>query len=94
MAKWGKEKRLSFGVYMDNAPEFLYASFGAGLSNSIMFAINSGFRGETLAKVMEQAGIAFLIINASTLKEVEGVIKNVPAVGQENVYFVGDESSF
>ncbi len=92
--KLGKDKRLAFGVYMENKPEFLYASFGAGLSNSIMFAINSGFRGETLAKVMEQAGIAFLIINASTLKEVEGVIKNGSVIGLENVYFVGDAGAF
>jgi len=40
----GKDKRLSIGIYMDNTPEFLFASFGAGLSNSILFAINSGFR--------------------------------------------------
>jgi len=65
-----KDKRLSFGVYMDNNPEFLFASFGAGLSNSILFAINSGFRGDTLARVMDQAGIAFLIINDITLTEV------------------------
>ena len=92
--KLDKDKRLAFGVYMDNTPEFLYASFGAGLSNSIMFAINSGFRGDTLAKVMEQAGIKFLIINANTLKEVECVIKNVPMIGPENVYFVGDKDAF
>ncbi len=89
-----KNKRLSFGVYMDNKPEFLFASFGAGLSNSILFAINSGFRGDTLAKVMDQAGISFLIINDSTLKEVEGVIKNVQVIGPENVYFIGDKKSF
>jgi len=92
--KLDKDNRLAFGVYMDNSPEFLYASFGAGLSNSIMFAINSGFRGDTLAKVMEQAGIKFLIINASTLKEVECVIKNVPMIGPENVYYVGDKDTF
>ncbi|MGA2554410.1 MAG: AMP-binding protein, partial [Smithella sp.] len=91
--KLDKNKRLSFGVYMDNTPEFLFAAYGAGLSNSILFAINSGFRGDTLAKLMEQAGVAFLIINLSTLKEVEGVIKNVPAVGPENVY-LGDEDAF
>ncbi len=92
--KLDKDKRLAFGVYMDNTPEFLYASFGAGLSNSIMFAINSGFRGDTLAKVMEQAGIKFLIINANTLKEVECVIKNVPMIGPENVYYAGDKDAF
>jgi len=87
-------QRLSFGIYMDNTPEFLFAAFGAGLSNSILFAINSGFRGETLAKVMDQAGIAFLIINDSTLKEVEGVIKNVQVIGSKNVYFIGDKKTF
>ncbi|MCX5850111.1 MAG: AMP-binding protein [Deltaproteobacteria bacterium] len=92
--KLDKNKRLSFGVYMDNTPEFLFAAFGAGLSNSILFAINSGFRGETLAKVMDQAGISFLIINDSTLKEVEGAIKNIQVIGPENVYFIGDKKTF
>jgi fatty-acyl-CoA synthase len=89
-----KNKRLSFGVYMDNTPEFLFAAFGAGLSNSIFFAINTGFRGETLAKIMDQAGISFLIINDSTLKEVGDVIKNVQVIGPENVYAIGDKNSF
>ena len=92
--KLDKDKRLSFGVYMDNTPEFLFAAFGAGLSNSILFAINTGFRGEILSKVMDQAGVMFLIINESTLKEVEGVIKNVQLVGTENVYVVGDKKYF
>ena len=88
-----KNKRLSFGVYMDNNPEFLFASFGAGLSNSILFAINSGFRGETLAKVMDQAEISLLIINESTLKEVQDTIGVVRVLGPENVYYVGDTKS-
>ncbi|HPC09269.1 MAG TPA: class I adenylate-forming enzyme family protein [Smithella sp.] len=92
--KLGRDQRLAFGVYMDNNPEFVFASLGAGLSNSIMFAINSGFRGETLDKVMEQAGIAFLVINDSTLKEVEGVVKSGSVIGPEKVYFVGDEKPF
>jgi fatty-acyl-CoA synthase len=90
----GEAQRLAFGIYMDNTPEYLFASFGAGLSNSILFAINSGFRGETLAKVMDQAGIAFLIINANTLNEVDSVIKDVKVIGPEDVYFVGDKKPF
>lgn len=92
--KLDRNQRLSFGVYMDNNPEFLFASFGAGLSNTILFAINSGFRGETLAKVMDQAQISFLVINESTLKEVESIINSVQVIGPENVYFVGDEKAF
>ncbi len=88
-----KNRRLSFGVYMDNNPEYLFASFGAGLSNSVLFAINSGFRGETLARVMDQAEIAFLIINDSTLNEVQSVISGVRVIGWQDVYFVGDEKA-
>jgi fatty-acyl-CoA synthase len=54
----GGSERLSLGIYMDNTPEFVFAALAAGLSNSILFAINTGsFRGETLAKVIDQAGI-------------------------------------
>jgi fatty-acyl-CoA synthase len=92
--KLDKNKRLSFGVYMDNNPEFLFASFGAGLSNSVLFAINSGFRGGTLAKVMDQAQISFLVINESTLKEVQSIINDVQVIGSEDVYYVGDKKTF
>ena len=92
--KLDQNKRLSFGVYMDNTPEFLFAAFGAGLSNSILFAINTGFRGETLAKVMGQAGISVMIINDSTLKEVYDVIKNEKVIAPENIYGIGDKDAF
>lgn len=92
--KLGKDERLAFGVYMDNNSEFMFASLAAGLSNSIMFAINSGFRGETLDKVMEQAGVKFLIINASTMKEVADVVKDSKVIRPENVYFAEDEKPF
>ena len=65
--KLGKDERLALGIYMDNTPEFIFAALGAGLSNSILFAINTGFRGETLAKVINQAKIARLITNASAV---------------------------
>lgn len=86
--KLANDQRMAFGVYMENTPEFLFASFGAALSNSILFAINTGFRGDILGKVMEQAGLSFLIVNDSTLKEVEGVVKNENIIGPENVYVV------
>ena len=92
--KLDKNKRLSFGLYMDNTPEFLFAAFGAGLSNSVLFAINSGFRGETLARIMDQAEITLLMINDSTLKEVADVIKSVQVIGPEDVYFIGDKKAF
>lgn len=92
--KLGKDERLCFGVYMDNNPEFMFASLAAGLSNSIMFAINSGFRGETLDKVMEQAGIKFLLMNDSTLKEISDVVQNSSSLRPKDVYFVGEPTPF
>ena len=40
--KLGKKDRLALGVYMENTPEYVFASFAAGLSNSVLFAINTG----------------------------------------------------
>ena len=51
----GEKEKLSIGIYQENTPEFLFAAFGAGLSNSVLFAINTGFRGKTLANVINQA---------------------------------------
>ncbi|MEN6422587.1 MAG: AMP-binding protein, partial [Smithella sp.] len=79
---------------MDNTPEFIFTAFGAGLSNSVLFAINTGFRGEILAKIMDQAEISALVINSSALKEVEEALKNVRTISPEDVYFVGDKKSF
>lgn len=85
------DERLSFGVYMENTPEYVFASFAAGLSNSVLFAVNTGFRGETLAKVIDQAKIAFLIINESTIAEVEKVAGQVSAIGRKDVLYAGKE---
>ncbi len=89
--KLGGTERLSLGIYMENTPEFLFASFAVGLSNSILFAINSGFRGETLAKVINQAKISKLIINSSTAAEVERALPQINVINREDILFVGDE---
>lgn len=87
--------RLAVGIYMDNTPEFIYAALGAGLSNSVLFAINTGFRGETLAKVINQAQIKHLIMNASTAPEVERVLSDVTVLGPGDILYAGapDESA-
>jgi fatty-acyl-CoA synthase len=88
--KLGTSDRLALGIYMENAPEFIFASLAAGLSNSVLFAINTGFRGETLAKVMEQAKIAFLITDEASATEVEKALPGVSVFGRNDVLFVGD----
>ncbi len=34
-------ERFALGAYMENTPEYLYAVLGAGLSNSVLFAVNT-----------------------------------------------------
>jgi fatty-acyl-CoA synthase len=89
--KLGRNERLALGIYMDNTPEFIFAALGAGLSNSILFAINTGFRGETLANAINQAKIARLITNASSAVEVENVIPEVTVLGREDILYAGKE---
>jgi len=88
----GIKDRLAVGIYMDNTPEFIYAALGAGLSNSVLFAINTGFRGETLAKVINQAGIKRLIMNASTALEVERVMAEVTVLDACDILYAGERS--
>lgn len=85
-----EEGRLCLGIYVDNIPEFMFASIGAGLSNSILFAINTGFRGETLVDVIKQSGISMLIINSSTIAETERIEKEIN-IYEEDILYAGPE---
>ncbi len=80
--------RLRVGIYVDNIPEFMFASLGAGLSNSILFAINTGFRGETLSAVINQSDISMLIINSSTIGEAERVKKEIN-IAEADILYAG-----
>ncbi|HPG51121.1 MAG TPA: AMP-binding protein [Spirochaetota bacterium] len=89
--KLGKKDRLALGIYMENTPEYMFASFAAGLSNSVLFAINTGFRGETLAKVIDQARISFLVVNENSADEIKKVVKEITVLGKNEIYCVGPE---
>jgi len=89
--KIGRDERFALGIYMENAPEFIFASLAAGLSNSILFAINTGFRGETLAGVINQAKISSLITNAGSTAEVESAFPDITVFGRGDILFVGSE---
>ncbi len=76
------------GIYVDNTPEFIFAAFAAGLSNSILFAVNTGFRGETLVNVIGQSGVSMLIINSSTIAEAEK-IRSQSDLREEDILYAG-----
>jgi len=89
--KLGKKDRLALGIYMENTPEYVFASLAAGLSNSILFAINTGFRGETLAKVIDQAKIAFLVVNGNSADEIKKVVREITVIGEKEIFCAGTE---
>ena len=89
--KLGDSERLALGIYMENTPEFIFASLAAGLSNSILFAINTGFRGDTLAKVINQAKITRLITNLGSAAEVESALPGITVLGRRDILFAGSE---
>ena len=90
--KLGENERLSLGIYTDNIPEFLFASFGAGLSNSVLFAVNTGFRGETLAKVIAQAQVSLFIVNESTVGEIGRIDLAAAGLNRGDILFAGDKA--
>ncbi|HNW28057.1 MAG TPA: AMP-binding protein [Spirochaetota bacterium] len=89
--KLGKHDRLALGVYMENTPEYVFASLAAGLGNSVLFAINTGFRGETLAKVIDQAKVAFLVVNGNSADEIKKVAGEITVIGEKDILCVGSD---
>ncbi len=89
--KLGKNDRLALGVYMENTAEYVFASLAAGLSNSVLFAINTGFRGETLAKVIDQAKISFLIVNGNSAEEIRKVLPEISVIGRNDILCAGTD---
>ena len=87
----GVGDRLRIGLYMDNRPEYQFAVFGAGLSNSILFAFNPGFRGSTLAGVMEQADVALVLADARALDEVERAVDPIENLDLDAIRLLGGE---
>jgi fatty-acyl-CoA synthase len=89
--KLGKKERLALGIYQENRPEFIFAIFGAAISNSVVFAINTGFRGETLARIITQARISVLLVDSSTVHEVDRIVPDITVLNREKIYFAEDK---
>jgi fatty-acyl-CoA synthase len=87
-----KNEKLCIGIYQENTPEFIFACFGAGLSRSVLFAINTGFRGDTLTNVIEQAKIKLLLTGEEYLPEVKRVINNLVTLSLDDIVLIGTPS--
>jgi fatty-acyl-CoA synthase len=60
----GPDEPLSVGLYMENRPVFLFALFGAALEGDRIVGLNTGFRGEVLAAVLDRSNVRLAITTA------------------------------
>ena len=86
----GAKERLTVGIYQENRPEYVFAIFGAAISNSVLFALNTGFRGDTLAAVINQARISTLLSDGSAVQEIEKIIPAVQSFSAGDIFFAED----
>lgn len=81
---------LPVGLYLDNTPEFLFAAFGAALEGDLVFGLNTGFRGETLAAVLQRGDIRLLIADEDKLAFIEPIIDHPDTPNREQVLIHGE----
>ncbi len=80
--------QLAIGIYQENTPEFVFALFGAAMSGEILFGINTGFRGDTLANCIDQAHVTLLLADPPRYEKLEAVLPRLKGVGPEDVLIV------
>lgn len=85
----GKNDRLCLSIYQENAPEFMFAALGAGLANATLFAVNTGFRGQTLAGVLNRAGVAYLLTDAASALEVHRAMGHFQVLAADRIFITG-----
>jgi len=81
-----KHGQMAIGIYQENTAEYLFTAFGAGLSNCVLFAINTGFKGKTLATVINQAGLSLLITNHNSAGEIEAILPDIKPLTTSDIF--------
>ena len=85
-----KKDALSVGLYMDNSPAFLFAFFGAALSGTILFCINTGFRGKTLSAVITQSKCGLMLVDTHIAHQIDSIREELNQLRQEDILLVGE----
>lgn len=73
------------GVYADNTPNFIFAVFGAALEGDLVFGLNTGFRGDTLAAVLDRGEVRLVITSPEQLPQLNRVIDDRPTLDRDAV---------
>ncbi len=77
---------LPFGIYQDNSPAFLFAIFGASLSGDLVFGLNTGFRGDTLAAVLDRGQVRAVLTTPDHLDQLERVLDGRPTLHRDAIF--------
>ncbi len=88
-----KKEALAIGLYMDNSPEFAFAVYGASMTGTTIFCINTGFRGETLANVINQAKCALLLTGEDGIEEVQKVLTKVTVLDAGQIFMIEEKGA-
>jgi fatty-acyl-CoA synthase len=76
---------LVVGVYSDNAPWFVFAVFGAALDGDVVVALSAGFRGDTLAALLDRAEVRLLLAGAEQRGYVEPLLGRLQTLPRDGV---------
>ncbi len=76
---------LLVGIYQENSPEFVFAFFGAALTGAVIFGLNTGFRGPTLATMINQAGLHVVLTDANYQPELERIQDTLESLAPDDI---------
>lgn len=83
------EDNLAVGMCQENTPEFIFAFLGAAMSGSVLFGFNTGFRGDTLVNIINQAETGLLMVDEASAVEVERIYPKIETMEVERIFQVG-----
>jgi fatty-acyl-CoA synthase len=80
---------LPIGIYQDNSPAFVFAVLGAALEGDLVFGLNSGFRGDTLAAVLDRGEVRLVLTDPSHVEHLEPVLAQRPTLDRHAILVDG-----
>ncbi len=69
------------GVLTDNRPEFVFALLGCALAGAVLVALNTVYRGQTLARAITHCDCQVLLIEEGLADEIESVRDDLGMLG-------------
>ncbi len=72
-------------MLLENHPELLALYAGCAYAGLVLFGVNTGLRGDTLAGVIEQSRARLLVVDERFLPEIERVRERLRGIPDENI---------